>query len=138
MIVALPFFRPVRAIRGIVIIRQYSDKSASLARSLPLVLGLMAFLLVIIMGADVLNAECLAPGAIVTTTPSDALDGPSRPSPLQGTGQPGPRDNRRQALASVLLVFGLCFIASTTGYVAAWAVWEFNVPRSAEKRSSGD
>ena len=50
-------FQPVRAVRGVLFIRQANTKKKSLVRSLPAILGSMAVLLVVIAGAAVLNAE---------------------------------------------------------------------------------
>ena len=72
LFVVFPFFRPVRAVRGVLFIRQASTKKKSLVRSLPAILASMAILLVVIAGAAVLNAERFAPHATITT-PSDAL-----------------------------------------------------------------
>ena len=68
LFVIFPFFRPVRAVRGVLFIRQASTKKKSLVRSLPAILGAMAVLLVVIAGAAVLNAERFAPHATITTT----------------------------------------------------------------------
>ncbi|HEV3187549.1 MAG TPA: ion channel [Acidimicrobiales bacterium] len=131
LLIAFPFFRPVRAVRGIVFLRQASTRKASLVRSLPAILGSMAVLLVIIAGAAVLNAERFAHGATIKT-PSDALWWAVTAITTSGGGNLAPITNEGRIIAACLLVFGLGLLTSMTGYVASWVLHEFNVVRETQ------
>jgi voltage-gated potassium channel len=126
--VVFPFFRPVRAVRGVLFIRQASTKKKSLVRSLPGIIGSMAILLVVIAGAAVLNAERFAPHATITT-PSDALWWAITAITTSGGGNLAPVTNEGRIIAAFLLIFGLGLLTSMTGYVASWVLHQFNVAR---------
>ncbi len=125
LLVAIPFFRPIRAIRGVIFIRQASTKRKSLVKSLPLIIGSMAVLMVLISGAAVLNAERFAPGSTIRT-PSDALWWALTTLTTSGSGRLGPVTNEGRIIAAFLLIFGLGVLASMTGYVASWVLHQFN------------
>jgi voltage-gated potassium channel len=135
LIVVFPFLRPVRAIRGLIFIRQATTKKKSLVRSLPAILGSTAVLLVIIAGAAVLNAERSAPGATIKT-PSDALWWSVTALTTSGGGNLGPVTVEGRLIATFLLVFGLGLLASMTGYVASWVLHEFNIAKEGERREA--
>jgi voltage-gated potassium channel len=124
VIVALPFFRPIRAIRGIIMIRQAQSDERSFIDSLAWILAVMATLLVLILGAAVLNAERFAPHATITT-PSDALWWAVGEITTSGVGSLSPVTNEGRFLASILLVFGLGLLASFTGLMASWVLHQF-------------
>lgn len=126
--VIFPFFRPVRAVRGLLFIRQASTRKRSLVRSLPEVLALMAVLLVLIAGAAVLNAERFAPGATITT-PSDALWWAISTISTSGSGSLSPVTVEGRVVAGFLLLFGLGLLTSMTGYVASWVLTQFQAVR---------
>jgi voltage-gated potassium channel len=126
LFVVFPFFRPVRAVRGLLFIRQASTKKRSLVSSLPAILISMALLLVLIAAAAVLNAERFAPGATITT-PSDALWWAMTAITTSGGGSLGPVTNEGRIIAAFLLVFGLGLLTSMTGYVASWVLHQFSV-----------
>ena len=128
LFVVFPFFRPVRAVRGLLFIRQASTKKKSLVSSLPAILAAMAVLLVLIAGAAVLNAERFAPGATIKT-PSDALWWAMTAITTSGGGNLAPVTNEGRIIASFLLIFGLGLLTSMTGYVASWVLHQFNVAR---------
>jgi voltage-gated potassium channel len=128
LFVVFPFFRPVRAVRGVLFIRQASTKKKSLVRSLPAILGSMAVLLVVIAGAAVLNAERFAPHATITT-PSDALWWAITAVTTSGSGNLTPVTNEGRTVAAFLLIFGLGLLTSMTGYVASWVLHQFSVAR---------
>jgi voltage-gated potassium channel len=123
VIVVFPFFRPVRAIRGVILIRQAAGRQKSITKSLPALLASIGALMVIIIGAAVLNAERFAPGATIKT-PSDALWWALGTITTSGSGM-DPVTNEGRALAAVLLIFGLGILASMTGLIAGWAVKQF-------------
>jgi len=126
--VVFPFFRPVRAVRGLLFIRQASTKKKSLVSSLPAILGSMAVLLVLIAAAAELNAERFAPGATIKT-PSDALWWAVTAITTSGGGRLSPITNEGRIIATVLLIFGLGLLTSMTGYVASWVLHQFNIAR---------
>ncbi len=128
LFVIFPFFRPVRAVRGVLFIRQASTKKKSLVRSLPAILVSMAALLVVIAGAAVLNAERFAPHATITT-PSDALWWAITAITTSGSGNLTPITNEGRIIAAFLLIFGLGLLTSMTGYVASWVLHQFNMAR---------
>jgi voltage-gated potassium channel len=131
LFVVFPFFRPVRAVRGVLFIRQASTKKKSLVKSLPAILGSMAVLLVIIAAAAVLNAERFAPHATITT-PSDALWWSITALTTSGSGNLAPVTNEGRIIAAFLLIFGLGLLTSMTGYVASWVLHQFSVAREAQ------
>jgi voltage-gated potassium channel len=131
VITVFPFLRPIRAIRGLIFIRQASTKKKSLASSLPAILAVMAILLVVIAGAAVLSAERFAPGATITT-PSDALWWAVTAITTSGGGKLGPVTVEGRLIATFLLIFGLGLLASMTGYIASWVLHEFNIARKDE------
>ena len=121
VILLIPFFRPIRAIRGLLVIRQSMSKRRSLVRSLPEILGSMAVLLILIIGAAVLNSERFAPGATIKT-PSDALWWAFTTLTTSSDGNLTPMTSEGRALGAVLLIFGLGLLASTTGAIAGWVL----------------
>jgi voltage-gated potassium channel len=135
LFVVFPFLRPVRAIRGIIFIRQATTKKTSLIRSLPAILASMAVLLVIISGAAVLSAERFAPHATIKT-PSDALWWALTEVTTAGGGNLSPVTVEGRLVASFLLIFGLGLLASMTGYVASWVLHEFNISGDKEPQAS--
>ena len=123
VIVVFPFFRPVRAIRGVILIRQTAGRQKSIVKSLPALLAVIGTLMIIIIGAAVLNAERFAPGATIKT-PSDALWWALGTITTSGSGM-NPVTNEGRILAAVPLIFGLGILASMTGLIAGWAVKQF-------------
>lgn len=132
--VVFPFFRPIRAVRGLLFIRQASTKKRSLVSSLPVILFSMAVLFAVIASAAVLNAERFAPGATITT-PSDALWWSVTALTTSGGGGLAPVTNEGRIIATFLLVFGLGLLTSMTGYVASWVLHQFSLARQEEARA---
>jgi len=128
LFVVFPFFRPIRAVRGLLFIRQASTKKRSLVSSLPAILFSMAVLLAIIASAAVLNAERFAPHATITT-PSDALWWSVTALTTSGGGGLAPVTNEGRVIATFLLIFGLGLLTSMTGYVASWVLHQFSLAR---------
>lgn len=131
VVVIIPFFRPVRAIRGLLFIRQAGTRKKNLLRSLPPIMVSMALLLILIAGAAVLNAERFAPDATIRT-PSDALWWALTTLTTSGAGNLTPVTNEGRLIAAFLLIFGLGLLASMTGYVASWVLHQFNIMRDEE------
>lgn len=133
--VVFPFFRPIRAVRGLLFIRQAGTKKRSLVKSLPIILFSMAILLAIIASAAVLNAERFAPHATITTT-SDALWWSVTALTTSGGGGLAPVTNEGRIIATFLLIFGLGLLTSMTGYVASWVLHQFSLARQEETRET--
>jgi len=131
LFVVFPFFRPIRAVRGLLFIRQAGTKKRSLIKSLPIILFSMAILLAIIASAAVLNAERFAPHATITTT-SDALWWSVTALTTSGGGGLAPVTNEGRIVATFLLIFGLGLLTSMTGYVASWVLHQFSLARKEE------
>jgi voltage-gated potassium channel len=132
--VACPFLRPIRAVRGVLFIREASTKRNSLVSSLPAIFGALGVLLVIITAAAVLSAERLISGANITT-PSDALYWSVSTMTGSSAGGLSPITNEGRAIAAGLRIFGIGLLASTTGYVATWVLSQFNIVR---RETGGD
>ncbi len=131
LLFVFPFFRPVRAVRGVLFFRQASTKKKSLVHSLPAILGSMAVLLVVIAAAAVLSAERFAPHATITTT-SNALWYALTTLTTSGGGNLAPVTTEGRLISAFLLIFGLGLLTSMTGYVASWVLTQFNVAREEE------
>jgi voltage-gated potassium channel len=131
LFVACPFLRPIRAVRGVLFIREASTKRNSRVASLPAIFGSLAVLLIIITGAAVLSTERFVHGATITT-PSDALWWAVSQMTGSSSGNLAPISNEGRLIAAGLRVFGIGLLASATGYVATWVLHQFNVVRERE------
>ena len=131
LFVVFPFFRPIRAVRGILFIRQARVKKKTLVKSLPAILASITILLIIIAGAAVLNAERFALHATITS-PSDALWWSVTALTTSGSGNLAPVTNEGRLIAAFLLFFGLGLLTSMTGYAASWVLSQFNDAREDE------
>ena len=118
--VVVPFFRPIRAVRGVVFLRQASTRPReSLMMTIPWILAATTALMMIIMAASILDVERFAPGGNIHT-PSDALWWALVTVTTIGYGDKFPVTNEGRLIAAVLIVFGLGLISSLTGYFASW------------------
>ena len=131
LFVAFPFFRPIRAIRGVIFYRQATTKQRSMVTSLPGVMAVMTILLLIVGGAAVLDVERFAPHATITT-PSDALWWAVTEMTTSSNGSLSPVTMEGRLIAGFLLLFGLGLLTSMTGYVASWVLREFRKVESTE------
>ena len=120
--VVVPFLRPVRAIRGVVLLRQASTrpKDAGLL-SLPWIIATLGALMMLIMAAAVLDVERLAPNSTIHTT-GDALWWSLVTVTTIGYGDKFPVTTQGRLLAAFLIIFGIGLIASLTGYFASWII----------------
>jgi len=118
--VAVPFFRPIRAIRGVVLLRQASTRprNATLV-SIPWIIGSMAALMMTIMAAAELNVERFAAGGNIKTT-GDALWWSLVTVTTIGYGDKFPVTAEGRLIAAALIIFGIGIIGSMTGYFASW------------------
>jgi len=118
--VVVPFFRPIRAVRGVVFLRQASTRPReSLMMTIPWILAATAALMMVIMAASMLDVERFAAHSNIHT-PSDALWWSLVTVTTIGYGDKFPVTNEGRLLAAVLIVFGLGLISSLTGYFASW------------------
>ena len=120
LLVAVPFFRPLRALRALVFTRQAGMRSRkALISSLPTVLVGAAVLMIIIMGAAVLDIERNAPGSNIHT-PIDALWWGLVTITTIGYGDKFPVTNEGRLIAGILIIFGVAMISTLTATFAAW------------------
>lgn len=120
LLVAVPFFRPLRALRALVFTRQAGMRSRkALISSLPSVLVGAAVLMIIIMGAAVLDIERNAPGSNIHT-PIDALWWGLVTVTTIGYGDKFPVTDEGRLIAGVLIIFGVAMISTLTATFAAW------------------
>ena len=120
ILVVVPFFRPLRALRALVFTTQAGIRSKkALIKSLPLVLTGAAVLMIIIMGAAVLDIERTAPGSNIHT-PMDALWWGLVTITTIGYGDKFPVTTEGRLVAGILIIFGVAMISTLTATFAAW------------------
>ena len=120
ILVVVPFFRPLRALRALVFTTQAGIRSKkALIQSLPLVLTGAAVLMIIIMGAAVLDIERNAPGSNIHT-PMDALWWGLVTITTIGYGDKFPVTTEGRLVAGILIIFGVAMISTLTATFAAW------------------
>ena len=120
ILVVVPFFRPLRALRALVFTTQAGIRSKkALIQSLPLVLTGAAILMIIIMGAAVLDIERTAPGSNIHT-PMDALWWGLVTITTIGYGDKFPVTTEGRLVAGILIIFGVAMISTLTATFAAW------------------
>jgi len=131
--VVVPFFRPIRAIRGVVLLRQASTRprDATLL-SIPWIIGSMAILMMLIMAAAELNVERFAPGGNIKTV-GDALWWSLVTVTTIGYGDRYPVTAEGRMIATILIVFGIGIIGSMTGYFASWILRQTQTPARTEE-----
>ena len=119
ILVAVPFLRPVRAIRGIVFLRHASTRPEdSKLMTLPWMIASLGALMMLIMAAAVLNVERFAPNSTIHNT-GDALWWSLVTVTTIGYGDKYPVTGEGRVLAAVLIIFGIGLVASLTGYFAS-------------------
>ena len=120
VLVLVPFFRPLRALRALVFTTQASVRSKkTLIQSIPLIMTGAAVLMIIIMGAAILDIERNAPGANIHT-PMDALWWGLVTITTIGYGDKFPVTTEGRLVAGVLIIFGVAMISTITASFAAW------------------
>jgi voltage-gated potassium channel len=120
LLVIVPFFRPLRALRALVFTTQAGHKSRrSLIRSLPIMIAGAAILMIVIMGAAILDIERNAPGANIHT-PMDALWWGLVTVTTIGYGDKFPVTTEGRLVAGILIIFGVAMISTLTASFAAW------------------
>lgn len=124
LLVVVPFFRPLRALRALVFTTQASIRSKkALIQSIPLVMTGAAILMIIIMGAAVLDIERNAPGSNIHT-PMDALWWGLVTITTIGYGDKFPVTTEGRLVAGILIIFGVAMISTLTASFAAWILTE--------------
>ena len=107
LFILIPFFRPVRAIRGVIFLRQASTRPRdAMLLSMPLIIAAMGALMMLIMGAAVLNVERFVNGSTIHTT-GDALWWSLVTVTTIGYGDKFPVTGEGRMLAAVLIIFGI-------------------------------
>ena len=120
ILVVVPFFRPLRALRALVFTTQASVRSRkSLVKSIPVVMSGAALIMIVIMGAAILEIERHAPGANIHT-PMDALWWGMVTITTIGYGDKYPVTTEGRLVAGILIIFGVAMISSITASFAAW------------------
>jgi len=120
ILVVFPFFRPLRALRALVFTTQASIRSRkSLVQSIPLVMTAAAIVMIVIMGAAILDIERNAPGSNIHT-PMDALWWGLVTITTIGYGDKFPVTTEGRLVAGVLVIFGVAMISTITASFAAW------------------
>ena len=120
LLVVLPFFRPLRALRALVFTFQAGARSKkAFIRSIPLVVSVATVMMIVIMGAAVLDIERNVEGSHITT-PSDALWWGLVTITTIGYGDVFPITTEGRLVAGILIIFGVAMISTLTGAFAAW------------------
>lgn len=118
--VLLPFFRAARALRALLFAGRATLRSASnLIKSIPIVLGITGALLVIIMGAAVLEVERFVPGANIINGPT-AIWWAFTTVTTIGYGDVYPITNEGRLITAILILFGVGMVSTLTATFAAW------------------
>jgi voltage-gated potassium channel len=113
ILVIVPFFRPLRALRALLFTTSASFRNRNAyLRSIPALVSATTFLMIIIMGAAVLDVERNAPGdaiwwGLITVT-------------TIGYGDVYPVTAEGRLVAAVLIIFGLVMVSTLTASFAAW------------------
>ncbi len=119
-LIAVPFFRPLRALRALVFTTQAGIRSKkALIKSIPLVMTGAAVVMIVIMGAAILDIERNAAGSNIHT-PMDALWWGLVTITTIGYGDKFPVTTEGRLVAAVLIIFGVAMISTLTASFAAW------------------
>jgi voltage-gated potassium channel len=120
ILIAVPFFRPLRALRALVFTSQAGIRSKkALIKSIPVVMTGAAVIMIVIMGAAILDIERNAPGSNIHT-PMDALWWGLVTITTIGYGDKFPVTTEGRLVAAVLIIFGVAMISTITASFAAW------------------
>jgi voltage-gated potassium channel len=120
ILVALPFVRMLRPLRAIMFIGQAGFRSRrQLIKNLWWVVLLASFLMIIIMGAAILDIERTVPNSNIKT-PSDAVWWAFVTITTVGYGDKFPISTEGRLVAGFLILFGVLMMATITGAAAAW------------------
>lgn len=119
-LVVVPFFRPLRGLRALLFTSKASFRSKkSYIKSIPILIAVTTVLMILIMGAAVLEIERLTPGSHIKTS-SDALWWALVTVTTIGYGDVYPVTAEGRLVAGVLIIFGVAMISALTASFAAW------------------
>jgi voltage-gated potassium channel len=120
LLVALPFVRMLRPLRAIMFIGQAGFRSRrQLIKNLWWVVSLACLLMIIIMGAAILDIERTVPGSNIKT-PADAIWWSFVTITTVGYGDKFPVSTEGRFVGGFLIIFGVMMMATITGAAAAW------------------
>lgn len=120
ILVVVPFFRPLRALRALLFTTKAGVRTKkTYIRSIPILITGTTVLMILIMGAAVLEIERLVPGSHIKTA-SDALWWALVTVTTIGYGDVYPITNEGRLVAGVLIIFGVGMISTLTASFAAW------------------
>ena len=120
ILVALPFVRMLRPLRAVVFIGQAGFRSRrQLLKNIWWVVSIASFLMIVIMGAAILDVERNVPNANIKT-PSDAIWWAFVTITTVGYGDKYPVSTEGRLVAGFLITFGVVMLATITGTLAAW------------------
>lgn len=120
LLVIVPFFRPLRALRALLFTTSASFRNRkAYLRSLPTLITATTFLMVVIMGAAVLDVERNVPGSHIKSA-GDALWWGLITVTTIGYGDVYPITAEGRLVAAVLIIFGIAMISTLTASFAAW------------------
>ena len=127
ILVALPFVRMLRPLRAVVFIGQAGFRSRrQLLRNIWWVVSVASLLMIIIMGAAILDIERSVPNSNIKT-PSDAIWWAFVTITTVGYGDKYPVSTEGRLVAGFLIVFGVIMLATITGALAAWKIGRAHV-----------
>lgn len=120
LLVVVPFFRPLQGLRALLFTTKtgFRTKKAYI-QSIPILITGTTLLMILIMGAAVLEIERFAPGSRIKT-PSDALWWALVTVMTIGYGDIYPVTTEGRVVAGVLIIFGVAMISALTASFAAW------------------
>jgi voltage-gated potassium channel len=119
-LVLIPFFRPLRVIRALLFTTQAGIRSRKrIIKSIPIVIAAASVLMVITMGAAMLDVERAVPGSNIRT-PSDGLWWALVSITTVGYGDKFPVTNEGRLLGGILIIAGIAMMSILTGAFAAW------------------
>ena len=113
-LVLVPFFRPVRALRALLFTTKAGARSKnSIIKSIPLLISATTLLMIIIMGAAILDIERFVPNGNIKT-PGDALWWGLVTITTIGYGDKFPVTTEERLVAGEMIIFGVAMISTLT------------------------
>jgi voltage-gated potassium channel len=120
LMVALPFFRVLRGLRALLFAgRATLRNTQNFLKYVPWLFGIGALLMILVMGAAVLEVERYAPGAKIVNAP-DALWWAFTTVTTIGYGDVYPVTTEGRLITGILIIFGVTMVSTLTATFAAW------------------
>jgi len=120
LMVLLPFFRSLRGLRAFLFAgRATLRNTQDFIKAVPYLLGFGALLMIMVMGAAVLEVERFAPGAKILSS-GDALWWAFTTVTTIGYGDVYPVTTEGRLITAILIVFGVTMVSTLTATFAAW------------------